>query len=70
LWTISRVRSADRRGSQSFASMMSNDRLTVMGAGLDACGNFAKRPTDGVCLQYRLTLTSVVIATPRSTQPD
>jgi hypothetical protein len=50
--------------------VMSNVRLTVIGADLHACGNFAKLPTDTVCLQYRLNRTSVVIGDARSTHLD
>jgi len=39
------------RDCEDFASVMSNVRLTVIGADPDAFGNFAKLPTDAVCLQ-------------------
>jgi hypothetical protein len=48
---ISCVRHVGCRDCQDFASVMSNVRLTVIGADLDGCGNFAKLPTDAVCLQ-------------------
>jgi len=49
--TISCVRHVGCRDCEDFASVMSNVRLTVIGADLHACGNFAKVPTDAVCLQ-------------------
>jgi len=49
--TISCVRHVGCRDCQDFASVMSNVRLTIIGADLDTCGNFAKLPTDAVCLQ-------------------
>jgi hypothetical protein len=49
--TISCVRHVGCRDCEDFASVMSNVRLTVIGADPDAFGNFAKLPTDTVCLQ-------------------
>ena len=68
--TISCVRHVGCRDCEDFASVMSNVRLTVIGADLHACGNFAKLPTDNVCLQYRLNRTSVVIGDARFTHLD